>query len=49
MDTFLIFVFKKMRGHITRSVMAPPKTVTNGHDGGVARIGDWVRGWGEGG
>lgn len=47
LDTFLILVFKKMRGHITGSLMAPPKTVTNGHEGGVARVGDWVRGGGK--
>lgn len=44
LDTFLILVLKKMRGHITGSLMAPPKTVTNGHEGGVARAGDWVGG-----
>lgn len=49
LDTFLILVLKKTRGHITRSVLAPPRTVTNGHEGGVARVADWVRCWGGGG
>lgn len=43
LDTPLTRVFKKTgRG-------GPPKTVTNGHEGGVARAGDLVRGGGEGG
>lgn len=49
LDTFLILVFKKMRGHITGSLMAPPKTVTNGHEGGVAKGWGLGKGWGEGG
>lgn len=46
LDIFLILVFKKMRGHITGSLMAPPTTVTNGHEGGVARTGGLGRRWG---
>ena len=38
-------VFGRMRGHIAESLMAPPKTVTNGHEGGVARGWGLGKGW----